>query len=287
MNRLQKKYLLVSASLHLLLLSVLFVGPAFVAPKPPPVNDLPILDIIPSKLVDDLLYGGGARGAPPPAPRTVQSEPARPAAPPRVTRPPARKAAPAEPAPTPDDEIPSEPPETRTSPRHVITPNLKPVARSTGNHSATERRRAEAAVRQEAETAAWQNRVGKVMGAIQSGLSGNVTIESFGEGAGGTGGEAYANYAQAIKSIYDHAWFDPPADVTDESLNVQVRIVLRRDGTVVSARIVDPSGNRALDQSVRRALDRVDSVPPFPEGAKEDERTYTINFNLRSKRING
>ena len=45
-----------------------------------------------------------------------------------------------------------------------------------------------------------------------------------------------------------------------------------------------PSGETGVDSSVQRTLDRIPFIAPFPEGAKEKERTYTINFNLKAKR---
>jgi hypothetical protein len=38
---------------------------------------------------------------------------------------------------------------------------------------------------------------------------------------------------------------------------------------------------------VQRTLDRVTFVAPFPDGAKEKERTFIINFNLKAKRMLG
>jgi len=64
-------------------------------------------------------------------------------------------------------------------------------------------------------------------------------------------------------------------------------VVISRDGTVVSARIIQPSGNAVLDKSVERAMLRVPTVPPFPEGAKDNERIYQINYNLKAKRSIG
>jgi hypothetical protein len=40
-----------------------------------------------------------------------------------------------------------------------------------------------------------------------------------------------------------------------------------------------------VDKSVQRTLDRVTFIAPFPEGAKDKQRTYTINFNLKAKRL--
>ena len=51
MNRLQKKCLIATAGFHLLLLVILFVGPAFFAPSPKP-DDTQVLDVIPANLID-------------------------------------------------------------------------------------------------------------------------------------------------------------------------------------------------------------------------------------------
>jgi outer membrane biosynthesis protein TonB len=60
--------------------------------------------------------------------------------------------------------------------------------------------------------------------------------------------------------------------------------VIRRDGTVVEARIVKPSGIRAMDKSVERALE-LKFIAPFPEDAKDSERLFYINFDLKTKRL--
>ena len=132
--------------------------------------------------------------------------------------------------------------------------------------------------------ASYRKNVSQVIGGIRTGLSSSVTIEGIGEG--GTGGPAYANYGQAIKSLFDQAWYDAPTEIADNSLTTEVRVVISRDGTVV-ARIVRRSGNIVLDKSVERAMLRVRTVPPFPEGAKDIERIYQIKYNLEAKRHTG
>jgi len=57
-----------------------------------------------------------------------------------------------------------------------------------------------------------------------------------------------------------------------------------RNGNIISASIIRRSGVGVVDRSVQQALDRVRSLPAFPEGAKEAQRTYNINFNLKTKR---
>lgn len=61
-------------------------------------------------------------------------------------------------------------------------------------------------------------------------------------------------------------------------------MVIRKDGRVTRARIVKRSGVASLDRSVQETLDRVREIVPFEAEATEDQRTYTIGFNLRSKR---
>jgi len=69
--------------------------------------------------------------------------------------------------------------------------------------------------------------------------------------------------------------------------NTKVSVTIGHDGSVISSRILNPSGDSRVDASVRRTLDRVTFVAPFPEGAKEKERTFIINFNLKAKRLLG
>jgi len=66
MNRLQKKCVIATAGIHLLLLLVLVFGSAFFSPRPKP-DDTQLLDVIPSNLID-AAFNSGVRGATPPAP---------------------------------------------------------------------------------------------------------------------------------------------------------------------------------------------------------------------------
>ena len=93
---------------------------------------------------------------------------------------------------------------------------------------------------------------------------------------------AYANYASVVKSVYDAAWTLPDTIAKDE--NVTVKVTIASDGTVISARIIDRSGDAPVDASVQRALDRVSFVARFPEGSSDKQRTYTINFNPQIKK---
>lgn len=102
----------------------------------------------------------------------------------------------------------------------------------------------------------------------------------------GNSSAAYANYAEVVKSVYQQAWV-PPSHAANDEANTKVRVTIARDGTVISARIIEPSGDASVDASVRRTLERVQFIAPFPEGSTDKERTYIINFNLKAKRMFG
>ena len=90
MNRLQKKCVMATTGFHLLLLVILFVGPAFFWAREKP-DDTPVLDMIPANLVDAASTGVQNAQPPPPAPAVVT--------PPQPTPPAATKPAPPSPKP--------------------------------------------------------------------------------------------------------------------------------------------------------------------------------------------
>src|SRR5207253_347462 len=87
----------------------------------------------------------------------------------------------------------------------------------------------------------------------------------------GPGGEAYAGYEIVLQSIYKKHYDQALAaagDIATGHSAVEVSVVIARSGDVVSSRLVNPSGNSALDKLVRRVLDAVRYIRPFPEGSK-------------------
>jgi protein TonB len=113
-----------------------------------------------------------------------------------------------------------------------------------------------------------------------------ITMPTVGAAGAGGGGPGYANYAQAVKSIYERNWY-PPDDAAREDAFVKVEVVIARDGSIVSSRVIGRSGDPGVDASVEATLRRVTEVPPFPEGAKDSKRTYIIGFNLKARRAMG
>src|SRR5476651_2633011 len=87
MNRLQKKCVIATAGFHLLLLVILFVGPAFFNEKPK-VDDSPVLNFVSPDTIESALNNGSQHATPPPPAPIVPPPPAPPVPQPVVPPPP-------------------------------------------------------------------------------------------------------------------------------------------------------------------------------------------------------
>jgi TonB family protein len=268
MNRLQKKCLLATAGFHLLLLVILLVGPAFFSPKPKP-DDLQLLDVIPANAIDEA-FNSGVKNAQPPAPTPVVTPPTPAPQPPPVQPPTLMQRVEQFFKPAPEKlppDVPAKPNE------HVIKPDLTPVTHVAPKNTTT------TAASDDSQKNAKAKALASALKALRSNLSSGTTIDMPGNSS-----VAYANYASIVKSVYTQAW-TPPDDTTSDDANVKVSITIANDGTVISAHIIGASGDASVDNSVQKTLDRVQLIAPFPDGAKEKERNYVINFNLKAKRM--
>jgi len=297
MDRLGKKCFVASCGMHVVLVLIVLFGAAFFTPekKAPPVDNL---TMIPSKLIDDALSGGGGNPKIAPSdakikgdtldPVPVQPTPVKPQ--PEPPKPKVIEKPQPKPEPTPPKietpkttakTIPKDPPKTTAKPKEAPL-ELTPV-----NKSKTDREKArkEAEAKARAAEQAAQDRLAKALGNVRKNLKQGFTSGTAVE-VSGPGGEAYASYRSFVFAAYDNAWQVQPDVANDESV-VIVQVVVHRTGKIISARIVDRSGNVAIDKSVQSALDRVDHLPPFPQGAADQERTFTIEFSLKAKRLIG
>jgi len=291
MNRLQKKCFFASAGFHLLLGLILLIGPAFLATRP--ADNPPPLDVIPWNTVDALVSGGGNPNARPPAAVVQPPAPQLPApAPQPVVVPSPPKPAPVEPEVEPPSQ-PAEVTEPTPKPKSKPKPRLPDVSTTIVTRNADDAKKAkakaDARARQQAKEIAEAQRqaaaaFNRAVAGISHSFAPTTTIEGN-YGAGG-GGEAYANYSQVVKAIYEQAWIAPD-DTASDSAITKVTVTIARDGTVVSARIIQRSGDAKVDQSVQSTLDRVTFIRPFPEGSTDRQRSFTINFNLKAKRLLG
>ena len=273
MNRTQQKCFMAATGMHLLLLVILFVGPAFLSSSEKS-DSRPLIDFVALKTIEEALAGGGSPNArpstpAPPAPKVETPQPAPPA--PRVEK--------------------VEPRKVETLERDTFDPkpvrklpniNLKPVTRPK-NPAAKAKpptnpiSDADAADEQQTRLAGAARNVAKN---LQGTLSTGTTVEMPGPGGGGV---PYANFLDALKKIYTDAWIVPDG-VADDDATATASVTIAKNGDVVSARVTRASGNREIDRSVQMTLDRVRHAVPLPDSAKESERTVTIKFNARVKK---
>jgi TonB family protein len=316
MDKLQKKCFVATAIMHGLLLFVMVVGTAFFNSEKKPVDVPRILEIRDFKLTDGNTHGGGSPTAVAPAPAPApEPKPVQPQPTPAPQPVPEVKKVEPEPAPEPKREPVVEPkpkvvepkndvselpvpkktkttkvehtpkPAPKPNPYKSVKRNIdisKPVVRDTRQKEIESQRAAEAAARRAAEQRARDLRsaFNGVRKNLENNLSSATTFDSAGFGGGGI---AEVNYGEYVLNEYDNKWI-APAEIDSNEAVVKARVVIARSGRVISSEIIRRSQNPSLDKSVQRALDAVPSVRPFPEGSTDSQRTYIINFNIKSKR---
>ncbi|WCJ59061.1 TonB family protein [Fontisphaera persica] len=282
-----------SAAIHAVLLGVLLVGSAF--HKPPPPREIIPIKYFSGRLVDSVLNGGGG------APQMVRLPNPTPSPTPAPPAPPARTT----PTPTPPTPPTPTPPKANPTP---VAPKVEPAPKNTAkatttappsknpriNTTLTTRKSAEKSASEKTSPASTAKggaaashqraqAVERVMQSLNQGLtSGGLTLSDV-VGSGVGGGAAAINYSQAVLGAYDDAW-RPPPELEEETAVTVARIIVHRSGRIVDARILKRSGNHLMDLSVQNALEAVKELPPFPEGARDLERTFKIEFNLKVKR---
>lgn len=281
MNRLQKKCFIASASIHGLLAVIVLVGPGFMSSDTKTVDNLPFIDCPPDVVIDRALYGGGNPNAKPP-PAAPPAPPAHETAPPQETKPAPK---PRDPEPVEPVKHPTESLEESTPKKHTVQipttlktrpKNTKETSKSSDETRAQERQAAEQRQRLAGAFATAAN-------SVKQGTASATSVEDVSRGPGG-GGPVYASYLAWIQSVYMNAWV-PPDDASVDSGVAYAKITIARDGTIISATLERGSGNSELDGSVKRTLTRVPTIGrSFPEGVKENERTYNLRFDISVKR---
>lgn len=308
MSRLQKKCFLASAALHGLLVVVLLFGAAFFGP--PKQQPLPNrINVIPAIAVENALAGGGGNPnlartddqvkgnsvnpahsttEPIPAPPPKQTQPvqAREVPQPRPQPPVRQEPVRSEPAKTPIAKPPDNPKPNATEKTPTPTQpalDLVPTVRTDPAKIKADAQAREAAKQRAEYNQKLASKLGEVTSGLKAGFEGGTKVD-----VGGPGGQAYANYATIVQAAYDAAWRVLP-DLASADHAVTVEIVIARSGRIISQHIVSRSSNMRMDRSVQSALDRVkeQGLPPFPAAARDDERTFTIEFNLKARRLAG
>jgi TonB family protein len=255
MNRLQKKCVIATAGFHLLLLVILFVGPAFFNEKPK-VDDAQVLNFVSPDAIEAAINNGVQRATPPP-PAPIVTPPTPPV-----------------PQPTIVDRLEKyfKPEPVKATP---VPPDIQPHTPKVDLHLVTHIVPKISATNPKPNSQALKN----VADTLRNQLSSPTQV-----GMPGDSNVAQANYASIVRTIYDRAW-TLPDNVAGENEIVKVSVTIASDGTVINARIITSSGDATLDTSVQRTLERVSFVAPFLTGMTEKEWTRTISFNPETKQM--
>jgi TonB family protein len=291
MNRLQKKCFLASAGMHLSLLVIFLFGSAFVSKSSK--SDVSDLNFEPTILTDTGLQGGGnpKAGSPPMKEKSPTPAPPPPAPPQPKSEPkPEPKSKPVEePTPKLKDKAEADSLETASKKlkRPQISTNLVTKKITNDKQALAKSAAAKAAVaeqRRENDARLALAREIQQTAASLSGSGSSATKLVVGDYGPGGGGPSYGGYESWVKKVYMDAWA-PPSDPSKDSAVAEATITIRRDGTIDDFRIVSRSGDSSVDASVQKTLERVRTIGrPFPEGAKDSKRTYTLVFDLKAKR---
>jgi colicin import membrane protein len=292
MNRLQKKCVIGTVGIHLLLLVILIVGPAFYNQQPK-MDDTQVLDMIPANLVDAAVNSGVQGAQPPPMPKPVTPQPPQQQQlfpPPKIVQPPTPAPAPTpapEPVRTPSPSLLKEFEDYfKSKPEPAVKPDLTPEKKPTESTqpkiqiSLNKVSRNSVKNTGQENTAQNQRAVNNALRSLSHSLSSATTVDMPGNSSA-----AYASYASVVKSVYEQALrSNLPSQVAGNSEVTKVRITIANDGTVISSEVISPSGDPAWDDAVQRTLDQVKFIAPFPDGAAEKQRQYTLNFNPEVER---
>lgn len=284
MNRLQKKCVIGTAGIHLLLFTILIFGPAFFNREPK--TDNTILTDIPTTIVENALNSGVQDAqAPPPAPAPIPQSLLQPPPPLPAPTPEPKVVQTPQPAPTPSPSLLAEFEkmfrQTKSTPTPTVTPDLKPVERSKKSHddnikiSLTKVRRTETSKNSTSENTSNARAINNELRSLEKNLSSSTKIDMP-----GTGHEASASYAAVLRSIYLRAVVaNLPAQVAHNDEHTLVRVTVARDGTVINSNITSSSGDSAWDNAVQRTLDQVNFIAAFPDSWTEQQRTFSLDFN--------
>jgi TonB family protein len=126
---------------------------------------------------------------------------------------------------------------------------------------------------------ALNSRIDGVIGGVGKSLGDKTVAVPLGDG-----GAAYVHYGSLVAEKYKQAVYASRPQGDEDAIAV-IRIVVIRNGMVKDSDWVRKTGNSVLDKAVDRAMKDVRVLPRFPDGATDNERTFTINIGFEAKRV--
>lgn len=99
-------------------------------------------------------------------------------------------------------------------------------------------------------------------------------------GAGGFLGTVMQIYQAKVHNWIAENWSYPVALQRDTNLEATVLLLVQRDGAITRSRFVRRSSDPIFDESVLRALERSNPLPPFPDSYRKSHEEFEIRFTL-------
>lgn len=104
----------------------------------------------------------------------------------------------------------------------------------------------------------------------------------IGVGAGGAFGNRFGWYADLLEQRVAQRWHTEDVDPRMQTAPpVIVTFAIQRDGSTRNVRILQGSGNRALDYSAQRAIVEAAPFPPLPQGYERSSAEVEFWFQLK------
>ena len=110
--------------------------------------------------------------------------------------------------------------------------------------------------------------------------------EGLGHGGGIPGGTAIQIYQMQVESLIKSNWHYPVAMDSQKDREAILLLMVKRDGAIMSSRFDKRSQNVLFDESVFKAIERSNPLPPFPESLRRNHEEFVIRFNLRDLQSN-
>ncbi|MBN2061258.1 MAG: TonB family protein, partial [Deltaproteobacteria bacterium] len=100
-------------------------------------------------------------------------------------------------------------------------------------------------------------------------------------GAGGSlTGLPIRLYQMEVEYWIKSKWSYPVSVESGKKLEATVILDVKDDGSILDTRLTKKSGDSIFDQSVLKAIERSNPLPPFPEVIRKSHEEFEINFNL-------
>lgn len=102
-----------------------------------------------------------------------------------------------------------------------------------------------------------------------------------GRGGVASGGMPMMIYRAEAEEWIKSNWSYPVALDSQKDLEAVVVLMVKRDGSILKNHFEKRSSRTIFDESVMKAIERSDPLPPFPEGYRKSHEEFIISFNLK------